>query len=44
MNMFYSDIHLWTAWALLAVVAVHVTGAVYHAFRNDGIVRRMLRW
>lgn len=44
MNMFYSDIHLWTAWALLAVIAVHISGAVYHAFLNDGIVRRMLRW
>ena len=44
LNMFYSDIHLWSAWALLAVVAVHISGALYHAFRNDGIVRRMLRW
>ena len=43
LNMFYSDIHLWTAWALLAVMAVHIGGALYHAFRNDGIVRRMLR-
>ena len=43
LNILYSDIHLWTCWALLAVVAVHISGAVYHAFRNDGIVRRMLR-
>lgn len=43
LNMFFSDIHLWTAWALLAVVAVHIGGAMYHAFRNDRIVRRMLR-
>lgn len=43
LNIFYSDIHLWTCWALLAVIAVHLSGAVYHAFRNDGIVRRMLR-
>ncbi|HDZ15967.1 MAG TPA: cytochrome b, partial [Methylophaga aminisulfidivorans] len=21
-----------------------VSGAIYHAFRNDGIVRRMMRW
>jgi hypothetical protein len=28
---------------LLAVVAVHISGALYHAFRNDGVVRRMLR-
>lgn len=44
MNEFFSEIHLWTAWALLAVIAVHISGALYHAFRNDGIVRRMLRW
>jgi len=43
LNILYSDIHLWTCWALLAVVAVHISGAVYHAFKNDGIVRRMLR-
>lgn len=43
-NELYSDIHLWTSWALLAAVAVHITGTLYHAFRNDGIVRRMLRW
>lgn len=42
LNMFYSDIHLWTCWILLAVMAVHISGALYHAFRNDGIVRRML--
>ena len=43
MNEFFSDIHLWTAWILLAVIAVHISGALYHAFRNDGIARRMLR-
>lgn len=43
LNMFFSDVHLWTCWALLALVAVHVGGALYHAFRNDGVVRRMLR-
>ena len=44
LNIFFSDIHLWTCWALLAVVAVHIGGAVYHAFKDDGIVRRMLRF
>jgi cytochrome b561 len=43
LNVFYSNIHLWTCWALLGVVAVHISGALYHAFRNDGVVRRMLR-
>ena len=44
LNEFFSGIHLWTAWLLLAVVAVHIAGALYHAFLNDGVVRRMLRW
>ena len=43
LNIFYSDIHSWTTYALLAVTAVHIANAVYHAFRNDGIVRRMIR-
>jgi cytochrome b561 len=42
LNIFWSDIHLWTCWMLLAVVAVHISGALYHAFRNDGVIRRML--
>lgn len=42
LNMFYSDIHLWTCWILLALMAAHISGALYHAFRNDG-VRRMVR-
>lgn len=42
-NIFWSDIHLWTCWALLGLMAVHISGSLYHAFRNDGVVRRMLR-
>lgn len=44
MNEFYSGLHIWTAWLLLAVIAVHISGALYHAFREDGVARRMLRW
>tara|TARA_B110000444_G_scaffold258064_1_gene297968 strand:+ start:1248 stop:1790 length:543 start_codon:yes stop_codon:yes gene_type:complete len=44
LNMLYSDIHLWTCWILLALVAVHLSGAIYHAFLQDGVVRRMIRW
>jgi cytochrome b561 len=43
LNMLYSDIHAWTCWSLLGFLAVHVAGAVYHAFQNDGVVRRMMR-
>lgn len=43
LNIIYSDIHSWTTYALLAIVAIHIGNAVYHAFRNDGVVRRMIR-
>src|SRR5690606_27918299 len=43
MNMFFSTIHTTTCWMLLAVLAAHISGALYHAFRNDSVVRRMLR-
>ena len=26
------------------ILAVCISGAIYHAFLNDGIVRRMMRW
>jgi cytochrome b561 len=44
LNQLFSDLHLWTAWLLLVTIFVHISGALYHAFRNDGVVRRMLRW
>jgi cytochrome b561 len=42
LNILYSDIHLWTCWILLALMAAHISGVLYHAFRNDGVIRRML--
>jgi cytochrome b561 len=44
LNQLYSDLHLWACWALLAVMAAHIGAALLHAVRNDGIVRRILRW
>jgi cytochrome b561 len=44
LNELFSGIHIWTSWALLAVITAHLGGALYHAFRNDGIIKRMLRW
>jgi cytochrome b561 len=43
LNMLYSDLHAWTAWALLAFIAIHISGVLYHAFRNDGAIRRLMR-
>lgn len=42
LNELFSDFHLWSTRALLAVIAVHISAALFHAFRRDGIVRRML--
>lgn len=41
LNILYSDIHLWTCWALLAVMAMHISAALYHGFCNDGVLKRM---
>jgi cytochrome b561 len=44
LNQFWSDVHLWTCWILLGLLVLHIGGAVYHAFQNDGLLRRMLHW
>jgi len=43
LNILFSDIHLWTCWALLSVVSVHIGAALYHAFRNDDVIDKMFR-
>jgi cytochrome b561 len=44
LNIWFSDIHLWACWVLLAFVSAHIGGALYHAFRHDGALQRMLRF
>lgn len=44
LNQLYSDLHLWACWALLLALAAHIGAALYHAFRNDGVMRRIVRW
>lgn len=37
------DIHAYTMWVLLALIALHVAAALYHHFfRRDDVLRRML--
>jgi len=43
LNILFSDIHLWTCWALLAVLSIHISAALYHAFASDGAIARMFR-
>jgi len=44
LNELYSDLHLVACWGLLVALIGHIGAAVWHALRNDGVVRRMLRW
>ena len=44
LNELYSDLHLWSCWALLLAMAAHIGAALLHAFRNDGVLRRIVRW
>ena len=43
LNDLYADIHTWTSYGLIAIVAVHIGVAMLATFRNEGYVRRMLR-
>ena len=43
LNILFSDIHMWTCWALLAVIALHIGAALYHIFRNDKAIIKMFR-
>lgn len=42
LNELFSNFHLWICWLLLALLAVHIGAAIYHALRNDGVVERVL--
>lgn len=42
LQAFFSEVHVWTCWMLLALLVMHVSGAIYHAFRRDGVTKRML--
>ena len=36
-----SEVHLVTSFVLLALVLLHIAGALHHALRRDGIASRM---
>ncbi|MBW7902709.1 MAG: cytochrome b/b6 domain-containing protein [Rhodocyclaceae bacterium] len=42
MNALFKRVHFVAAWALAALVALHVAAAVRHALRRDGTLARML--
>lgn len=43
LNEFYSTIHIWTTYGIIAIMMIHIGTAAYRVFRNDRSVRWMLR-
>ena len=43
LNIFFSDLHMWSCWILLAVISSHIAAALYHACRDDGMINKMFR-
>lgn len=43
LNEFYSEVHIWTTYAVIAIMMFHVGTATYRVFRSDGSTRWMLR-
>lgn len=42
LNAFFSDLHLWSCWLLILLIAVHIGAALHHSFRNNGVTDSML--
>lgn len=42
LNAFFSDLHLWSCWLLILLIAVHIGAALYHSFNSDGVTDSML--
>jgi cytochrome b561 len=42
LNAFFSDLHLWSCWLLILLIATHIGAALYHSFKNDRVVDSML--
>ena len=41
LKQWMSDVHLFTSVVLVALIALHVAGALQHALRGDGVLARM---
>lgn len=42
LNQLFTDVHVVSSVILLCLIVVHVSGALQHAFKHDGVVGRML--
>ena len=43
LNILFSEVHLWSCWALLGLLLLHIGAAIYHGVGNDGAIEKMFR-
>ncbi|MFT4814794.1 MAG: cytochrome b561 [Pseudohongiellaceae bacterium] len=43
LNILFSEVHLWSCWALLGLLLLHIGAAIYHGIGNDGAIDKMFR-
>jgi len=43
LNALFSDLHLWSCWLLLLLIAAHIGAALHHSFNSDGVTDSMFR-
>lgn len=44
LNAIFNNLHKGAVWTLMFLLALHVLGALHHALRRDGVIKRMLPW
>src|SRR5574343_741684 len=42
LNGVFKLLHLFFAWTMVALIGLHIAGAIKHAIRRDGVLQRML--
>lgn len=43
LNIFFSEIHMFSCWALLGLLLLHIGAALYHGLGDDGAIDKMFR-
>lgn len=43
LNILFSEVHLWSCWALLGLLLLHIAAAIYHGMGSDGAIEKMFR-
>jgi len=43
LNILFSEVHLWSCWALLGLLLLHIGAAIYHGISSDGAIDKIFR-